>query len=410
MESVPLISQESVARGAAWLAGTGRDSDVVISSRIRLARNLAGRPFPARSTLLQRAQVVALCRDHLMSGVLDAPGRRMVWADIHAMSPLGRSLLVERHLMSKEHAKGKTITLPVGAPAGGTPTGPEQTIQEPRGLAVTLPDESLSIMVNEEDHLRIQVLLSGLALSEAWKQIDDADDQVEGLGNRRVSGGSDVATADTPPSAAPPAPAADRGLIYAFSPRFGYLTTCPTNVGCGVRMSVMLHLPGLRLTGEIDKVKNATKDMNLALRGFYGEGSESTGDLYQVSNQGAFGKPEREILREIETEIVPEIVRYERDARTTMLERRRRILEDQVFRALGLLRNARMLTPEEALAGLSMVRLGILCGLVPIPEQVVSQLFLLTQPAHLQRLLGVDMDQQRRRAARADLVRERLGA
>jgi len=245
-------------------------------------------------------------------------------------------------------------------------------------------------MVNEEDHLRIQVLRSGLSLTEAFEQIDRADDQIEGAvpGGRLAGEG--------------------HGLEYAYSGRFGYLTACPTNVGCGARMSVMLHLPALRLLGEIEKVKRAVKDMNLALRGFYGEGSESTGDLYQVSNQSTFGKPERAVLQEIEREVIPEVVRFERDARGLLLSKKKRLLEDQVFRGLGILKNARLITPEEALAQLSLVRLGALVGLVAAPEQVVTQMFLVTQPAHLQRYLGKDLDQQHRREARADLLRERL--
>jgi len=454
MELSGLIPAEAINRGPQWLSGTGPEADVVISSRIRLARNLAGRPFPARSTLALRAATLQTIRDQLLSATIPlhasaplppAPGQppgqasgqpsgqppaappgqsalstpRLAWADVHTMSALDRSLLVERHLMSKEHAKGKglsgstlaTALVAASAPASSSadsnkrPPEPQTTLPDPRGIAVSLPDETLAVMVNEEDHLRVQVLLSGLSLSQAWTRIDAIDDAIEGV--TRVAGGRSRTVLAAGANASG-GTSTGGGLQFAYSPRFGYLTACPTNVGCAVRMSVMVHLPALRLTAEIDKVRRACKDMNLALRGFYGEGSETSGDLYQISNQGAFGKPEKSVLYEIEREIVPAIVRYERTARQQLLLTRRRMLEDQVMRALGLLRYARMLTPEEALASLSLVRLGSLLGIVNIPEQSIAQLIVLTQPAHLQRYLGKELDQQRRREARADLVRERM--
>ncbi|MBY0307500.1 MAG: ATP--guanido phosphotransferase, partial [Phycisphaerales bacterium] len=301
-----------------------------------------------REELLTHARA-ALAQAHL--------GQQVLWVDIHRLSPVERLLLVERHLMSKEHAKGEAA----------------------RGLAVSLPDERLSLMVNEEDHLRLQVLRSGLALSDAYRQLDEADDRLE------------------------------EHLDYAYSPRFGYLTACPTNVGTASRMSVMLHLPSLRLVGDIDKVKRAAKDMGLALRGFYGEGSEAAGDLYQVSNQVTLGKPESVFLHELEREIIPRVVEYERTARAALIEKRRRFTEDSVWRALGVLRTARLLTPDEAMSLLSLTRLGVVSGLVSgVSEQAVTQLWVQVQQAHLQRAAGCELDQQRRRELRADLVRERL--
>lgn len=359
-DAVSPLSVEAIQRGAQWLRSVGGESDVVISSRVRLARNLWGMPFLHRSTRPQRAQALAACKQRLLSSSLSP---QMLWVDVHTLPAIDRNLLVERHLISKEHAKG---------PPGGS--------DEPRGLAVSLPDESLSVMVNEEDHLRLQILQSGLALSDGLRRVSDADDLVEA------------------------------GLDFAFSPRFGYLTACPTNVGCGIRLSAMLHLPGLRLLGDVEKVRRAAQDMSLAVRGFYGEGSEATGDLYQISNQTTLGKTEATLLRELEQEIIPQVIEYERTARRILLERKRRTLEDNVFRALGVLRHARLLAPDEALSMLSLVRLGILLGLITeVPEQTVTQLIVLAQPAHLQRLLGREMDQQKRREARADLIRQRLG-
>jgi protein arginine kinase len=182
-------------------------------------------------------------------------------------------------------------------------------------------------------------------------------------------------------------------------------------VGTGIRVSVMLHLPALKLVGEMDKVRRATRDMGLAVRGYYGEGSEAAGEFYQISNQTTLGKPESVILHEFEREIIPQVIQYERASRRILVDKRRRMLEDKVFRSLGLLRGARLLTPEEAIVLLSDVRLGVLAGLVSDVEiQTVNQLILLTQPAHLQRVIGHDMDQGERREARADFVRKAMGA
>jgi len=334
----------------------------VLSSRVRLARNLASCPFAAKASRRDRQATLEQCRDQVLRCRI---AERLIWVDLHEASALDRSLLVERHLISKQHSKGR----PTGVGMG----------EDPRGVAISVPDERLSIMVNEEDHLRIQAIRSGLALSTAWQDIDQADDKIEA------------------------------GLDYAFSERFGYLTACPTNVGTGLRMSVMLHLPGLRLTGEIDKVKRAAQDMSLAVRGFYGEGSEAVGDIYQLSNQTTLGKAEATILHELESKIIPKIVEYERDSRRQLMTKRRLGIEDQVWRAWGLLSSARLLATEEAMQALSLVRLGVLLGLLKGPDQkIVNQLMLLVQPAHLQRTIGKELDQEQRRIGRASLLRARI--
>lgn len=340
--------------GAEWLRATGPESDVVMSARVRLARNLVGFPFLTRSTRDDRRQILDAAREHTLgAGLAD----QMMWVDLAESPMLERNLLVERHLISKQHAKG----------------------DEPRAVAVSSPDERLSIMVNEEDHLRIQVLRSGLALSAAFDQIDTVDDKLEAR------------------------------LEYAFNTRFGYLTACPTNVGTGIRVSVMVHLPGLKLTGEIDKVRRAAKGMSLAVRGFYGEGSDAVGDIYQISNQTTLGKTERQILQEFEREIMPKVIEYERHARRTLVQKRRLMLEDRVHRAYGVLLHAKLLTSEEALTLLSSARLGLLLGVLEgVPIARVNRLMLLTQPAHLQKSVGRELDQAERRVARADLVRAQL--
>lgn len=375
----------SVKRGADWLRGLGADSDVVVSSRVRLARNVAGYPFLSKASRQQRAEVLDLCRERLLTCGI---AQQMLWVDVHQAPQMDRTLMLERHLISKEHAKGVVPGATKLESTGDTPA-PAGVSGEARGVAISLPDESVSVMVNEEDHLRLQVLLSGFELSAAYQRIDQVDDLIEGKCSH--VGGS------------------GRTLEYAYSPRFGYLTCCPTNVGTGIRVSVMLHLPALKMTGELDKMKRATRDMNLAVRGYYGEGSEAAGEFYQISNQTTLGKPEAILLREFEQEIIPQVINYERQARRTLLEKRRRLVEDKVMRAIGILRNVRLLSPEEAIVLLSDVRLGVVTGLVKgVTEQDVNQLILLTQPAHLQRVLGQEMDQNTRREARADLVREKL--
>ncbi len=238
--------------------------------------------------------------------------------------------------------------------------------------------ETVSLMVNEEDHLRLQVMRSGLALDEAWQDIDRIDDLLE----QRVN--------------------------YAFHDEFGYLTACPTNVGTGMRASVMLHLPVLVMTKHIEKVFRALQKINLAVRGLYGEGSRASGDFYQISNQVTLGKSEQQILNEIRA-VIPQIITYERQARQTMLRERRQVLQDSVSRASGTLKSATMMTSEETMDLLSKVRLGINVGLLDdITLTTVNELFLHTQPAHLQKLMGTTLDGEERNAAQARYLRNRL--
>ena len=336
-----------------WLRGSGPMSEVVISSRIRLARNLAGFPFLTRCTRHQRQAVEHKVRDTIL-GAQIAP--RTLYLDLDAASDLDRQFLVERHLISKPHAAAE------GA----------------RGVAIG-ENETVSIMVNEEDHLRLQVLRSGLQLEEAWDEITRIDDQLESK------------------------------LDWAFHPRFGYLTACPTNVGTGIRVSVMLHLPALKLTGEIEKVFRAAKDMRLAVRGLYGEGTEATGDFYQISNQTTLGKTEDDIISDFRSVVIPKIIDYEQHARKTLGNDRSVHLDDKVCRALGTLRSARLIASEETLLLLSHLRMGINLGRIKdLDVKTINELFLLTQPAHLQKLTGKKMEGDARRAARAEYIRQRL--
>jgi len=335
-----------------WLRGGGPESDIVISSRIRLARNLAAFPFTNRATAHQKGEIEALLRERINKLDLN-PG--LDYLNVPGLSALDRQFLVERQLISRELASA----------------------EGPRGVALG-PRETVSLMVNEEDHLRLQVMRSGFALDETWQDIDRVDDMLE----QRVS--------------------------YAFSEEFGYLTACPTNVGTGMRSSVMLHLPALVLTRQVEKVFRALQKINLAVRGLYGEGSRASGDFYQISNQVTLGKGETTILSEIR-EVIPQIITYERQARNTLVKETRQALQDRVSRAFGTLCSATMMTSEETMDLLSSVRLGINLGLLDdITIPTVNELFIHTQPAHLQKLMGASLDGEERNAARARYLRTRL--
>jgi protein arginine kinase len=336
-----------------WLRGSGPQSEIVISSRIRLARNISGFPFLAKCSKPQRKTLEGKLRDTILGAQLSL---KTLYVDLADAPDIDRQLLVERHLISKPHKDAE------GA----------------RGVAIG-ENETLAIMVNEEDHLRIQVLRSGLQLEEAWEQINAVDDQLEST------------------------------LDFSFHPRFGYLTACPTNVGTGIRVSVMLHLPALKLAGEIEKVFRAAKEMRLAVRGLYGEGTEATGDFYQISNQTTLGRSEDETLADFKGMVIPKIIEYEHQARKMLIHERGTALDDKVCRALGLLRSARLLTTDETLALLSHVRLGVNLNRVQeLNINKVNELFLLTQEAHLQKMLGKKLEGEAQSAARADFIRHRL--
>jgi protein arginine kinase len=335
-----------------WLRGNGPEADIVVSSRIRLARNLAAFPFANRASAYQKAEIETLLRERIAK--LDYEPR-LDYVNVGSLVPLDRQFLVERQLISRELANS----------------------DGPRGVAFD-PRESISLMVNEEDHLREQVLKSGFALEEAWQDIDKVDDLLE----QKVS--------------------------FAFSEDLGYLTACPTNVGTGMRASVMLHLPALVWTKQIEKVFRALQKINLAVRGLYGEGSRASGDFYQISNQVTLGKSETRILNEIR-EVIPQIITYERQARSTLVKESKQGLHDRVSRAFGTLSNATMMTSEETMDLLSSVRLGINLGLLEqITKETLNQLFIQTQPAHLQKIMGSSLDGEERNAARARYLRNRL--
>ncbi len=335
-----------------WLGGTGPESDIVISSRIRLARNLAEYPFLSRATPKERGEVERRIRKALLeAGLADD----MSYLTLPPLSSVDRLFLVERHLISREHAFGKG----------------------PRGVGLGA-NETISIMVNEEDHLRIQGLNSGFQLRATWERVDEADTVIE------------------------------RELSYAFHPQFGYLTICPTNVGTGLRASVMLHLPALVMTRQIDKVFQAVSKISLAVRGLYGEGTQASGDFYQISNQPTLGKSELEIILNIER-VIPKIIEYERTVRESLLEQRREVVEDKVWRAYGMLQTARTINSGETMELLSAVRMGVNLQIIHDVEiSTVNELFILTQPAHLQKMERSELNSPERDIMRATFIRNRL--
>ncbi len=335
-----------------WLRGAGPESDIVISSRIRLARNLAEYPFISRASEQDRAQVEEALRDCIL-GIEEAS--KLLYVDVEELPGVDRQFLVERQLISREHAESR------GA----------------RAVAIHQL-EKFSLMINEEDHLRIQVMQSGLDLENAWKQVNRIDDLVEAK------------------------------LTYAFDQRLGYLTACPTNVGTGMRVSVMLHLPALVLTRQIDKVFRSLQKINLAVRGLYGEGSQAMGDFYQISNQITLGQTETKLIHGV-GDVVPRIIDYERKARDFLIQESQENLHDRVSRAYGILRTAQTISSEETMHLLSSVRMGVNLGLIndlEIPK--VNELFILTQPAHLQKLSGVELDTTDRNIERARYLRHHL--
>ncbi len=335
-----------------WLKGSGPEADIVMSTRIRLARNLASYPFMSRASDTDRVQIL----DSLQKVILGwEDAGQLLFLDVTALGPIDRQFLVERQLISRELAESK------GARA-----------------VVVDKTERFSMMINEEDHLRIQTMHSGLNLERAWDTVNGLDDRVE------------------------------RENTYAFHEKLGYLTACPTNVGTGMRVSVMLHLPALVLTRQIEKIFRSLQKLDLAVRGLYGEGSQAMGDFYQISNQVTLGCSEQDLIKKV-AEIVPVIIDYERQARDFLVREGHENLHDRVSRAYGILRTAQTISSEETMHLLSSVRMGVNLGLIKNLEiPTVNDLFIHTQPAHLQKITGGELDSTDRNIERARYLRRHL--
>lgn len=337
-----------------WLRGVGPVSEIVMSSRIRLARNLEKFPFATRATKESQQLVLKVVREGLEKALtLKHP----LFLEMGGLSDVDRQFLVERHLVSREHT-----------------VHPEH-----KGVAIG-QGEVISVMINEEDHLRIQVMQSGMNLRDAWALGDALDDEL-----------SEV-------------------LPYAYSTEWGYLTCCPTNTGTGMRASVMAHLPSLVITKQINKVLHTITKLGLTARGLYGEGTEASGNFFQISNQVALGRSEEEIIENIDR-ILKEVIHQEQTARESLMTTGNRIqLEDRIWRAFGILRHAKTMSSTEALDLLSAVRLGVDLGLMNgLDRPTINELFIFSQPAHLQKLEGKALTAKERDTKRAHLIRERLG-
>jgi len=343
---------EIITSPSPWLKPGGPHSEIVLSTRVRLARNVAGRPFLARMDADQQQEFEALLKE-AVTAALDPDAT--IWFDLESLTEIERQCLLERHLISREHAAA----------------------EGPRGVAVST-DQRAAVMTNEEDHLRLQVYAAGLQLDDTWAEADALDDCLESR------------------------------LTYAFSPTLGYLTACPTNVGTGMRASVMLHLPALALTRQIEKVFNAVARMRLAVRGIYGEGTQAVGDMYQISNQGSLGRSEQDILGTLAS-VIPQIIEYEEQARRVLVGESPVALDDRLYRSWALLTHARTISSEETLTLLSAVRLGVHLGRINgVDIGAVNELFLLTRRGHIQRIRGAELDESERDRARADYIRNRL--
>jgi protein arginine kinase len=343
--------------GMEWMAADGPHADIVLSTRVRLARNLQDFPFGLRSGDGERDAVLEMVRDAADRSPLLGEGTALAMSALH---PNARRLLLERHLVSKEL---------VG----------EEGVEPPRSASLLLaPGESLGVMVNEEDHLRLQSLISGFRLHEAWFKVDRLDEELSGR------------------------------LRYAFHQEFGFLTSCPTNVGTGLRASVLVHLPGLVLTQEIGRVLQGLNQVGLTFRGLYGEGSEVVGNFFQISNQTTLGKSEEELIDHLQ-KIVHQVVQYEQQARSILLRDATTVIEDKVWRAYGLLRYAHTISFEEVMNLLSGVRLGVGLKLLPgLSVYTLNQIMIFTQSAHLEQTAGKNLQKQEADSYRAAYIRRVL--
>ena len=343
--------EDLVYNAAGWLSGEGDGEGMVVSCRARLARNLAAWPFAPKTSLDDQEKII---EQVLGTAQKCHHMRDAAFFQMNALQTNQRQLLVERHLISPALAKSKGQ----------------------RGVLFNA-DESLSVMINEEDHLRLQAILPGLQTHAAWQQVDALDD------------------------------ALSSELEWAQSERWGFLTACPTNTGTGLRISVLIHLPALVLTEDMERVVRGLARMTFAVRGFYGEGTNAVGNLFQISNQVTMGVPEGEIVDKL-SEVTQQIMDHEKEAQTALLADAPAEVEDKVWRAYGILQHARVLSGKEFMNLLSAVRLGCSLGMIDgLQLGFINQLMIITQPSHLQAESRANLSSADRDVRRAELVRRR---
>ncbi|MDF2925294.1 MAG: protein arginine kinase [Paenibacillaceae bacterium] len=339
-----------------WMKGDGPESDIVISSRVRIARNLSGYPFPMLSTKSQSEEVLGMVAQLHEANGLEQWGPFELLL-LSSLNDVEKKVLVEKHLIS-----------------------PNLANESQNGAVLLNQTESVSIMINEEDHIRIQVMTPGFQIREAWSMANQVDDTFE------------------------------EALEYAFDEKRGFLTSCPTNVGTGIRASVMIHLPALVMTQQINRILQAITQVGLAVRGIYGEGSEAVGNLFQISNQITLGQSEEEILDNLHS-VVRQIIEHERGARQVLASESKARVQDRVCRSYGILTHAVIMDSKEAAQRLSDVRLGADLGMVDhVSQSALNELLVMTQPAFLQQLSGEKLSAEGRDIRRAELIRSRLAS
>ena len=338
---------------SAWYETIGKEGDVVLSTRIRLARNVAGIPFPARWSDAQATEVAGAVRDAISKGQAKLPAS-FEFLNLDNAPENSKRMLVEDHLMSGEMLQGKNKAL------------------------LLSKQKNISIMIGEEDHIRLQVILPGLDLEEAYRMAELTDDVIS------------------------------ESVSYAFDEEFGYLTRCPTNVGTGLRASVMLHLPALKMTGQINSLVGSAGKLGLTIRGLYGEGSDARGDLYQLSNQITLGISEAQTIEKLHN-ITHQIIDSERQARQRLLAQNPVALPDKLYRAFGTLRYARSMSSEECKSLLSEVRLGVSMGIIKeVDAKTITEFMVTAEPAHINDAMGGELSAQQRDKARSEIVRQAL--
>jgi len=335
-----------------WLKGTGPDSEIVMSSRVRLARNIADLPSSHWADKEHKAQILEITKDAVSSSKFM---KDCLFLNMKGLDEIDKQFLLERHLVSREFTQDGAY----------------------KAVAITA-NEMVSIMINEEDHLRIQVMQSGFNPTDVWRIADEIDSELESK------------------------------MEYAYSAEWGYLTACPTNVGTGMRASVMMHLPMLVLTKQIDRIIQAMAKLSFTTRGLYGEGTEASGNFFQISNQVTLGHSEEELLDNLER-VIKQILGHEQNARRASSIQNRAQLSDKIWRAYGTLKNAHIISSTEAISLMSLLRLGIDMGIIKdIDRKLLNELLLMTQPAHLQKIEGKALSPAERDVKRANIIREKL--
>jgi protein arginine kinase len=334
-----------------WLSDIDKNSDIVISSRIRLARNIEGVPFPNRAgeEKLKEIREEIKCKALLLAYFNEA-----IVLDMETLSSLDKQLLRERHVISMELAKANWSSLLLNK------------------------DEYLSLMINEEDHIRLCILAGGMKLEATWELIEKVENELSNV------------------------------LNFAVSPELGYLTACPTNVGTGMRASLMLHLIGLTISRQIHRIIPDMTKLGVTIRGIYGEGTEALGELFQISNQVTLGRKEEEFVEQV-ISVGQQLVTFEREIRENLFKQQRTKIEDKIYRAYSIFKNARIISSKEAMELLSFIRLGVSLGLIKdISLPSLNQLLILVQPAHIQLFVGSILNVPQRDVKRATIIHEYL--